>query len=134
MPRRKRNTVCNSRVLANNRSREHETQEQHAQRLQSQRQIDHDRRHLTFKSTYLMALKSVNENILNEHSCGPMNIICVTCNSTNFKEERPADKKFASCCHKGKVLLPPLTEYPPLLRRLLIGEDPLPRNFLDHIR
>lgn len=77
-----------------------------------------------------------------EHNCGPLNQICEYCGSKNFAEERPADKKFTSCCRKGKVKISPprdhsgaILEFPMFLKSLM--SDPLNpeyKNFRENIR
>src|SRR5258705_5522252 len=71
-----------------------------------------------------------NESQVTRYDCGEMNSICQFCGS----QERPADNKFNSCCHKGKVKLPRpldqhgnLLEYPEFLRYML--SDPADANY-----
>jgi hypothetical protein len=64
-----------------------------------------------------------------------MDEICSECQSFNFKNEKPRDGKFNSCCHKGKVKLNPLEGYPRLLKQLLTDENhPYHKNFIENIR
>jgi hypothetical protein len=71
-----------------------------------------------------------------------MTDICQLCRSRNFKAERPSDKKFTSCCRKGKVKLPkPKGEngvelaYPEFLRTLLSDTTaPSSTHFRENIR
>jgi hypothetical protein len=64
-----------------------------------------------------------------------MNEICSECQSKNFKEEKPSDGKFNSCCHKGKVSLSQLQNYPELLKKLLTDKNyPFHKNFIENIR
>lgn len=62
---------------------------------------------------------AVSQEQLNveKHSCGPLNVMCQYCQALHFIEERPSDGKFNSCCHKGKVKLPPRDTFPPFLKR-----------------
>jgi hypothetical protein len=75
-----------------------------------------------------------NEEHVVEHYCGPLDVICESCQSKNFAKERPQDGKFTVCCQKGKVDLPKLNEPPQLLKHLLTGEHPMSKNFLENIR
>nr|XP_029713622.1 uncharacterized protein LOC115257808 [Aedes albopictus] len=90
---------------------------------------------------------SVNRQVtfsteLLRHDCGPMNSMCQFCGSRNFAKELPADKKFNSCCHKGKVKLPTpvdvngnVLQYPTFLTSLLTDpNNPHHKNFRKHIR
>lgn len=63
----------------------------------------------TFKS----ALNAVPANFLSS-TCGMMNIRCIFCNALHFEGERTGGdlNKFSLCCHKGKVVVPPLTQNP----------------------
>ena len=47
-----------------------------------------------------------DEQQLDQHSCGPLHIVCQFCGSKNFLAERPSDGKFTNCCRKGKLKLP----------------------------
>jgi hypothetical protein len=76
----------------------------------------------------------IDEATVIEHYCGEMDAICDFCQAKNFNEERPPDRKFTTCCQKGKVELPLFREYPLLLKNLLTGNHEKSANFLDHIR
>jgi hypothetical protein len=39
-----------------------------------------------------------------------------------------------SCCKKGEIVLPPIREFPDLLRRLLTRDHPNSNSFIKHIR
>lgn len=61
-----------------------------------------------------------------EHYCGAMDVECSFCRSKNFLRERPTDGFFNSCCRKGRIKLPKLTddegnllEYPTFSKNLL---------------
>jgi hypothetical protein len=69
-----------------------------------------------------------------EHFCGEMDAICEYCQAKHFRGERPPDRKFTTCCQKGKVELAPFREYPLLLKNLLTGNHKKSANFLDHAR
>ena len=64
-----------------------------------------------------------NERNIEQHDCGPMNVIYKFCCSKNFLGELPRDKLFTFCCVKGKNKLPMLLhndndealEYPELI-------------------
>lgn len=94
------------------------------------------------RESVLGQVNSLNEHEVNQHDCGPMNSICQFCGSKNFAKERPADKKFNSCCHKGKVKLPKtvgihgnILQYPAFLKSLLTDPtNPHHKDFRKHIR
>jgi len=44
-----------------------------------------------------------NEQDIRRHDCGPISEVCEFCQAKHFRDERPFDRKFTSCCHKGKV-------------------------------
>lgn len=85
---------------------------------------------------------AINENEIVAHTCGQLNIICEFCQSKNFIDERPTDRKFTQCCRKGKVKLSKPTDihgnelaYPPFLRDLMSNRDnPDCAGFRDLIR
>lgn len=82
------------------------------------------------------------EDRVDQHNCGPLNIICNFCNAKHFIAERPSDKKFRSCCHKGKIKLPKPKnqngdeiEYPEFLQSMLSDvSNPNRINFRENIR
>ncbi|XP_046435624.1 uncharacterized protein LOC124187277 [Neodiprion fabricii] len=63
---------------------------------------------------------------------GEMNVKCKHCNAERFKYE--TGRVANNCCHGGKILLTPLTEYPDVLQRLREGNDEVSRHFRQHIR
>ncbi|XP_065322694.1 uncharacterized protein LOC135929885 [Gordionus sp. m RMFG-2023] len=72
--------------------------------------------------------------LVEQHTCGLMNIFCQFCQSLNFLAERPSDGRFTHCCHKGKVKITQ-SPYPDYLKNLLSNSlDPLHKNFMHHIR
>jgi hypothetical protein len=85
-----------------------------------------------FLSTHNIARENSN---IEQHYIGLMNEICHECQSMNFKDEKPSDGKFSSCCHKGKVMLDPLMTYPSILKSLLTDKtNRNHRNFMENIR
>ena len=64
-----------------------------------------------------------DENKVEIHNCGLMNVECQFCHSLNFAEEKSSDNIFNYCCHKRTVLLDDENEahreFPPLLKELL---------------
>ena len=104
-------------------------------------------------SSYQAAQKRISQAIqdvasnfdeanVDQHHCGPFDAMCQFCASRNFAAERPADKKFTSCCRKGRVKLPKPTNvggtvlpYPTFLQQLLSDPThPKYRHFRDKIR
>ncbi len=110
---------------------------------QNETEEERDSRHLrdsdnkaklkqTIKSSHKIALK---DTVIEPHYIGPMDEICSECRSINFKDEKPKDGKFNSCCHKGKVKLIPLEPYPRLLKQLLTDKNNQNhKNFIENIR
>ncbi|MEI7488175.1 MAG: hypothetical protein WCJ72_12340 [Chryseobacterium sp.] len=104
----------------------------HSQQLARQRQTE----------AILQEAINYTDNSVAHHSCGPLDVVCQFCGSRNFAAERPADRKFTSCCRKGKVKLSkPLDdngvelEYPDFLRALLSDSShPNHTHFRQHIR
>ena len=50
-----------------------------------------------------LELMQQNDDAIEPHSCGELIIECMYCKALHFKDEQPADKKFSSCCSKGKA-------------------------------
>lgn len=85
------------------------------------RQIAHLRRSLfeivrtdgisEFRDAYKAALNIIPRNF-EPFSIGPMNMRCMHCSAKHFKSETTLKdtNAFYLCCHKGKVVLPPLTQ------------------------
>ena len=63
-----------------------------------------------------------------------MDQICEYCQAYHFIGELPQDKKYSICCHKGKVQLPKLKEYPNELFELITGKHALSKHFKDNFR
>uniref|UniRef100_A0A914XNL6 Uncharacterized protein n=1 Tax=Plectus sambesii TaxID=2011161 RepID=A0A914XNL6_9BILA len=59
-----------------------------------------------------------------------MVVPCPFCNALHF----PGESLGKSCCHKGKVVLPPLAHYPPELEELMVGASPEAKNFQQDIQ
>ena len=57
-----------------------------------------------------------------------MDVVCQFCGAYHFRGEQ------LNCCHNGKVLLPPLPEYPPEFEQLLTSNNEQSRNFKENIR
>ena len=57
-----------------------------------------------------------------------MDVVCQFCGAYRFRGEE------LNCCHNGKVLLPPLPEYPPEFQQLLTSNNEQSRNFKENIR
>ena len=59
---------------------------------------------------------------------GPMTTVCQHCNALRFPHET------LNCCHRGKVSLPALVDYPQPLKDLFTGTSNEARNFRENIR
>jgi PIF1-like helicase/Helitron helicase-like domain at N-terminus/Helicase len=79
-------------------------------------------------------LPNITEEDIPVHFIGEMDAICEFCRAKHFKVEMPKDKKFSSCCQKGKVHLPELTPLPNYLRDLYVGNNDDAKNFREFIR
>lgn len=121
-------------AVAHSMRRSKETTEQ----LQNHRQRQMDQR----RSLVQVEANCSDEVMVRRHDCGPMICICQFCGSKNFEKELPADKKFKSCCHKGKVKLPKpvdidgnVLQYPAFLVSLLTDpSNAHHKEFRRHIR
>ena len=71
---------------------------------------------------------NVNEGRPLRYYIGEMNIVCHHCQALRFSSEP------LNCCHNGKVSLPPLNEYPAILRQLFDEENHEAVNFRKNIR
>lgn len=121
--------------------RSQETQQERQERVsQAERQREIDK--LIAMLDFQYQVTNLNENDVDLHSCGPLNVICEFCHSRNFIGERPSDGLFTSCCRKGKVMLPKEYDingnelnYPPFLEDFLTNPaNPLHVRFRDQIR
>ena len=70
---------------------------------------------------------------------GSMNVECRNCGALHWEDERlrsssHRNPKFGTCCHSGKVSLPPLQDPPYALRELFLGNSVQSQEFLDNIR
>ncbi|UYV84552.1 hypothetical protein LAZ67_X002596 [Cordylochernes scorpioides] len=83
--------------------------------------------------TNAIDLANIDEKEIIEFYCGQMNERCEFCNSLNFMGERPPDRKFSACCHKGKIDLPE-QDYPEYLETLMNGVDHNSKNFMENFR
>lgn len=59
-----------------------------------------------------------------------MDVPCPFCGALHFNRESVGK----SCCHQGKVALPPLAPYPQQLQELMVGATPEAKNFQQYIR
>lgn len=74
------------------------------------------------------------KNVIEEHSCGQLNVECQYCKALHFPGEKPSDGKFTNCCHKGKVKLE-RPAYPETLKKLLFDvSSPHHANIKNNIR
>jgi len=73
----------------------------------------------------ILAARSViiNDIDIEPHSCGELNVQCVSCEAKHFLGERPPDRQFTNCCHKGKVELPPI-KMCPVIEDLMKNKHP----------
>ncbi|XP_035713810.1 uncharacterized protein LOC118438127 [Folsomia candida] len=81
----------------------------------------------------LAIVDNLEESMVELHTMGEMNVLCEFCNAKHFANERPTDKKFTVCCNKGKVKIPTFATHE-YIKRLLIGQDPDSKNFMENIR
>lgn len=77
---------------------------------QRQRNIINDVSHILVDN-FKCALNHLPGNFVS-HDCGEMNLRCKHCNAYHFESEITMNHKdsFSLCCHKGKSVLPPLTQ------------------------
>ncbi|KIM87861.1 hypothetical protein PILCRDRAFT_3586, partial [Piloderma croceum F 1598] len=73
------------------------------------------------------------------HSLGTMDVKCPDCHALHFMSERltnssNSNPKFGICCLQGQIQLPPLSEPPHLLHKLLTSSAPRARKFREGIR
>jgi hypothetical protein len=83
----------------------------------------------------IRSLSDVDEDEVDEQNCGEMSEVCGFCSAKHFKAEKPSDRLFTTCCHKGKVRLPPLRPVPDTyIRDLFTRNNRTSRHFLENIR
>jgi hypothetical protein len=68
-----------------------------------------------------------------------MDVQCPSCHALHWMAERLTSSsnlrpKFGMCCLSGKITLPPLHQPPPELMQLLTSQDPVSKDFREHIR
>lgn len=76
------------------------------------------------------------------HDCGEINLRCVHCGAKNFESEITMNNRnsFTLCCHKGKAVLPPLSQnnfFNNLYEGLSSNDQGIKnrtKNFFDNIR
>lgn len=61
-------------------------------------------------------------------SIGKMDVTCGFCGAHRFEKEK------LNCCHNGKVMLPPLPDYPMEFKELLTSNSEQSKHFLGQIR
>ena len=82
----------------------------------------------------MAARRIVSEDEVTAFNIGAMDQICPFCSAVHFLGERPADKKFTLCCHKGRVRLPLPAPFPELIRALFTEtEHPQYAHFMTNI-
>ncbi|XP_053571517.1 uncharacterized protein LOC128661269 [Bombina bombina] len=74
-----------------------------------------------------------NEDNVQMHTCGQLNVFCKFCMAKHFPEEQPSDKLFNKCCNKGKITLPHI-QISPLIQQLMTGHHTHSKNFMQNIR
>lgn len=79
------------------------------------------------------AMASDEDHIV-ENFLGNMEVICNFCKAKHFLLEMPKDKKFNTCCHKGKVMLPEDPLYPEELKHMINGNTWKSKHFMEYIR
>lgn len=68
---------------------------------------------------------------------GKMDVQCPNCKALHWINEKSSDSslkqpKFVTCCHKGKIRLPPLREPPTAIRELLEGSKDFRKNIRNY--
>ena len=109
---------------------------QHKYRIQQK--SEHNKR-----CTHMGAARNrfFEDNTISEHSIGKMEYECGKCSALMFKDEQHKlmhkgsnSLCYSLCCSYGSVKVPPISEPPDLLRRLLTNCSPLSRHFIQNIR
>ncbi|XP_053567008.1 LOW QUALITY PROTEIN: uncharacterized protein LOC128656868 [Bombina bombina] len=103
-------------------------------RSAARRQNNTDRTNITIPNQYNA---SYNHSLFNEdnvqmHTCGQLNVFCKFCMAKHFPEEQPSDKLFNKCCNKGKITLPHI-QISPLIQQLMTGHHTHSKNFMQNI-
>lgn len=70
----------------------------------------------------LIANLDFNEDVINVHYMGEINVRCQFCNAKHFIQEKLQDKTFKFCCHKGKIILDDIEEFDQI-KQLALGND-----------
>lgn len=74
----------------------------------------------TLQNEFICSFRNIqDDNTVESSYLGPMDEICVSCGSLNFKSELPQDKKFTFCCRKGKFKPLNSLDYPKYFQTLL---------------
>lgn len=89
---------------------------------------------MNLKKTNTQNLHAMNdrEHDIQVYDIGDMNINCTQCSALHFSNE--GGRVSNSCCHKGKVMLHPLYEYPPEMKELISGTTTIGKEFRKNIR
>jgi hypothetical protein len=74
--------------------------------------------------------KIFDENKINAHSMGKMELTCSKCQAKFWEAELTSNNEFSVCCKKRRVILPELEKPPKYLRNLLKND----REFQTNIR
>lgn len=101
------------------------------QAVQNLRSPNEELEQLVETCTYKIALTNAR---VQQHSLGEMLLKCQKCGALHFKDEQKGrGEGFSSCCHKGKVNLPPYRESH-YIQSLLNGANHMSKNYKDNIR
>ena len=68
------------------------------------------------------------------HYIGELNVKCRHCGALHFAAELPSDHEFSTCCHKGKIKLDKLPQYPEYLYNMLTNQHVMSKHFNENIR
>ena len=116
-------------------NRSEEAQDDDRRRNAAQHAAVRNNRRQHLPAGYRMAARRiVSEDEVTAFNIGAMDQICPFCSAVHFLGERPADKKFTLCCHKGRVRLPLPAPFPELIRALFTEtEHPQYAHFMTNI-
>ena len=120
--------ATNSKVRFNQ-----ETLEERRQRINAISEANRYRKERRLVLTNRVVLHEINEGVLLEFSCGPLNCQCSNCLSLNFEGEKNRAKLFKNCCRFGRLKLPEIL-CPPVIYNLLTSLNPNAVQFREHIR